>query len=483
MLSRIKIEKFKKIESIELDLLGVNVLIGGNNAGKSSALQALQFAVSVLQTLKIEIPKLKFDDNEISKTLSPESIIYSPIKDIYHLIYGKDILSEGAGKEIIVEFYEKDEENSAKIFITKGRNKNISVKYSGASLCRKMAEFDPVFSMYVPGLAGIPFYEESRSIGAVRRAAARGDCNTVLRNVLYHLSKIEDKQKSFLEDLHYLFPKIEIEIDAKLDNDGIIDVFINDDGYKKPIDAAGTGVLQAIQICAYMNYFDPQLLLLDEPDSHLHPNNQNILAQMILRLSKKDKNIIISTHSRHLVSCLRKEAQITLLKEGVKQDGSISEYDILMEIGALDEYDVYRDPKVKYIIATEDDSTESNHLLDLVLISSGFDKESYRILPYKGCSNMPACVYLAQCLNIFRKDLKVIIHRDRDGMSLDEIKEIRSKTQGSNNTYLFVTKHNDLEMYFCSPEYISSVTNISIDDAQVIVDSAIENAGPSGLID
>lgn len=53
MVKQITIERFKSIESATLDLGKINVLVGANNSGKSSVLQALQFATSVAQTAKL----------------------------------------------------------------------------------------------------------------------------------------------------------------------------------------------------------------------------------------------------------------------------------------------------------------------------------------------------------------------------------------------------------------------------------------------
>ena len=42
----IKLEKFKKIDEAVIDLDSINVLIGGNNAGKSSVLQGIHFSIA-----------------------------------------------------------------------------------------------------------------------------------------------------------------------------------------------------------------------------------------------------------------------------------------------------------------------------------------------------------------------------------------------------------------------------------------------------
>jgi len=54
MISKILIERFKNISRMELVLDKINILVGSNNSGKSSVLQAVQFFVSVAQTTGLE---------------------------------------------------------------------------------------------------------------------------------------------------------------------------------------------------------------------------------------------------------------------------------------------------------------------------------------------------------------------------------------------------------------------------------------------
>ena len=53
MITQIQVKRFKSVNSAILDLNRINVLVGANNAGKSSILQALQFAASVAQTAQL----------------------------------------------------------------------------------------------------------------------------------------------------------------------------------------------------------------------------------------------------------------------------------------------------------------------------------------------------------------------------------------------------------------------------------------------
>lgn len=44
-LTKLTLEKFKKVERVELDLHSQNVLVEGNNSGNSSVLQGIHFSI------------------------------------------------------------------------------------------------------------------------------------------------------------------------------------------------------------------------------------------------------------------------------------------------------------------------------------------------------------------------------------------------------------------------------------------------------
>lgn len=493
MLTKIKIERFKALKSIEIELKGLNVIIGANNAGKSSIIQALQFAASTVQTSKI-YTIAKFKNDYLSTTISPEQLMYAPLKDVYMLAYN-GTLKEAKDQGISVTFFEfdeqKKEDQSTNILITKGRNKNIVVGISGKNLYEKLSSIEKPYCMYVPGLAGIPFEEEIRPVGAIRRAAAKGDSNTIFRNVLYRLNAMKEQWEHFLSDLRVIFPNISLEITSDTEIDGIINVKFNenDDEEAKPIDLAGTGVLQAIQIAAYVNYFRPELLLLDEPDSHLHPNNQKMLAQLLAGVCETNKlSIIISTHSRHLMNALKDDANFYMVKDGQIVTAPYSHYTGLLELGALDEYDMLRTGEIKFVVLTEDSSAKSQKMLESILISSGYEKNEFKIYSYNSISKVESANLFSAFLMDLNPELRVVVHRDRDGLyDVEMEKEIQEGSVGSNDRlFYWITHYNDLEAYFCMPSHICAVCHsaghiISIEDANSILERNLDNVKKSSV--
>lgn len=478
-IKQIQIRRFKAIESVDFSPDSVNILIGGNNSGKSSFLQAVQFAVSVIQAVYSLPKRKKFKNDELSATLSFGALNYSPAKVVTSLAYGNSSLGQSPEKQISIKFICDDDDGIETIGVTQvklGKNGNLLVKLIGEKLCKYISSTDHNFCMYVPGLAGVPFDEAYQANGAVRRAAAKGDANTILRNILLRLQDNAAGWASFIDDVNLFFPNTSISVIGHLDDNGIIEVLVNSSGIKKSLETVGTGLLQTIQLSAYIHFYQPNVLLLDEPDSHLHANNQALLSNVIEKFANPDRIIIIATHSRHLLSALRSLAKVSVFKSGGLED-FVGEYQILFDLGALDKYDVFRDPNVKYVVLIEETKLDSKQLIELLLQASGFPQNSYVIQSYNSSSQAPSAIFVASCLSQLRNDLHIIVHSDRDGRTDDEIATFREKFAAYHNLRVFVTTYNDIEGYFCTPAHVAEVLEskgitITAQEAQNIVDLA-----------
>lgn len=52
-LRSVRIERFKRLASVNFNVSDVNILVGGNNSGKSTVIQAVHFAFTLFQSLAI----------------------------------------------------------------------------------------------------------------------------------------------------------------------------------------------------------------------------------------------------------------------------------------------------------------------------------------------------------------------------------------------------------------------------------------------
>jgi AAA15 family ATPase/GTPase len=470
MIETITIERFKNIKKIILPLESINVLVGSNNSGKSSILQSIQFAVSIAQTTSLdEFYYTKWKANKLSTSLTTNQIIYTPIRDIYSLGIGGS-LSQDKAKAIAVRFTEKETNETANFLLRKGRNKNLLTEIEGQILGNQIRNLENPFTIYVPGLAGIPAIEELKSEGIIRRAAAKGDANNVFRNILWLLKQDEIKWNTFITDFNDVFPGLSLNISFDVTKDEHINAYITDKNKNLPVDAFGTGVLQTIQILSYVHLYNPKILILDEPDSHLHPSNQRIIAEKLNDItSRLNFQIILSTHSRHLLDAFKDYASINWISNGQIKDKEYDFISVLLEIGALDKGDILNNGKTKCVILTEDSKTNPLHT---ILNANGFNMTETDIWPYEGCSKLETAIVLAAFIKKNAPSTVIVIHRDRDYLTAEEVKEVKEKANKA-GIEMFFTKGTDIESHFLNPKHIIKVYDqISLPDINTIIDEA-----------
>ncbi len=451
-ISTVTVRRFKQLQDLSITLgKDVTLLIGANNAGKSSFLQALHLAASVAQTVRLVAEGVTWGKDVFQTTVSPEQLIYSPVSDVLTLATGGR-LEEGANTRIEIEL-SADDGSKAVIGLRRGRNRNLAVSVEGKALGERLMDFEHPFTIYAPGLAGVPKSERYLSAGVVRRIVARGDANLALRNVLRMLKNTPASWAQYIEDMQKFFPAIDIDVDFKDNTDEFVNVYFRlKNGSRLPFDSAGTSILQASQILAYVNLFRPEILILDEPDSHLHPDNQRKLCTLVAEsASARGFQAIISTHSRHVLDALSTRSTVVWLNKGVQQPTTdVNTTSLLLDLGALDSADYFADGALRTVVVTEDTDTDG---LEALLWSSGFIEDQTELASYAGASKIESARVLGNFLATRAPNLRVVIHRDSDYMPDAMLANIASEMDKVGITF-FPTEHSDVEGYFLDAAHI-----------------------------
>ena len=266
---------------------------------------------------------------------------------------------------------------------------------------------------------------------------------------MYRLKQDTRKWARFESDLGNIFPDASIEVSYSEDIDEYIDVFVTEKGNDIPLDLCGTGLLQGIHIFSYYHLFEPHLILLDEPDSHLHPNNQRLLCSLLSTLSQDHEvRVVMTTHSRHVIDALSDEASLFWVESGnarlVSKDEQL---DLLLDLGALDIVERLNAPNIRVIVLTEDKTTKS---LGTVLKNSNFLLDETLLLSYKGVTNTHLLQPLIKQIST-HSEARIIVHRDRDYLQPDEAELWKTGIRAL-NAVPFVTRDMDIEDYFVSEQ-------------------------------
>jgi hypothetical protein len=239
-------------------------------------------------------------------------------------------------------------------------------------------------------------------------------------------------------------------------------VYANTGSGRIPIELAGTGVLQSVQILSYVHYFHPSVIILDEPDSHLHPNNQRLLCKLLQGVAEeRDTQVFLTTHSRHVVDVLSGQAAFLWVRSGtvetIQQDHDLA---VLLDIGALDVKEMLSKSQAKCIVLTEDALKRG---LETLIEASNFNMMETLVLAYYGCTSPHNLRPLLELIRVSNPNAKIVVHRDRDYLTEEESTQWETEIRNM-SAEPFLTLGVDIESHFLDAKHLA-VINDTTDSA------------------
>ena len=498
-LDSIEVRDFKRIEVLEIELKPMTALVGGNTSGKSSALQAAQLGVSILQASFRGYRRN--GTPEFSTTVANDAVLFRPTEQLLDLRHGSAATqNNGFSVQYSCVDLDTNTNKTLRIEIRRGKNANIAITREGDDdLAVILASNVQPFSILTPGLSGISMREEWRTKAAMDAAVMHGDANLYLRTVLDHLFKRdldEDARvawlqqrsidalpagsgwRAFAELLDRCYDGARVLVKHDPHHDRFINVDVETPGAKVTLDMASTGMLQVIQIVAYACYYAPPLLLLDEPDAHLHADSQSRLYEALKGVvAETQTRILFASHSPQMIQRLMYDhsAEAVWMAGGAKvplDESQRPAIPIMMTLGALAAGAEAFDPARQFVLMTEDKDSEPVRVLAL----ANGAPDNLAVLSYNGCGNLPAARLLANMISEMRPDAHIIIHRDRD-FRTDQEMEFELATalaerdrNGVTGVSELFTPLNDVEHSFAQPDHLKAIFH---DVVPGLIDAAI----------
>ncbi|MFB2531274.1 ATP-binding protein [Paracoccus sp. p3-h83] len=451
-------------------------MVGANGSGKSSVLQALHWVCQSGRNLEVDTKR----SAEVGSTLSEKDATYMPSPSYRNAGHGVEYgnFKSASQLTLTVEAASSDgAQLSATMWIKAARNEGLSVHVpSNNAFVLALRNRDQEFSSYVPGLAVIPLAEERRSRLIVRRQAAAGDANTVLRNMLLLLEGVTHDRKdglTWVQDFaSEVLGGLTLQLSFDEDKNQTITASFQTDDMRaadpkrtKPLELAGIGFLQVIQIFSYLIYFRPVLLLVDEPDSHLHPTAQERLVRVLAKAAAMfDTQVVLTTHSPSVIRALPADAQVVWMKNGQVQPDGDQAGRQMMGWGLLDK---------RILLLSEDSKTE---MLRSLLAQWPELERATAIWPLHGSGKLLDADGCRSLQTLFGDHLRIVLHRDRDFMMPAEAEEL-ARPYAEKGIAVWLTRHSDVEGYWCAPEVIASHFGLTLDAAADLLATAVEAAG------
>ena len=450
-LKKVKIERFKKLASFETELSNINILVGMNGSGKSSVLQGLHLACCTMR----QAPEVASK----SRVVSVGELDYLPT-DAYPELgnnnpWGNKWTSPSSKMSLIFTS-ENDQEASATCELRAARN------YAGISINGNIHQAlqsvlrirRKVFSAYIPGISGIPNKEAKASKRVVQRACSFGDSNAYIRNILL-LIKEDNKTNELQEWINKLISprRLEIKVDFDENKDLYLHCDVSIDGRSVPLELIGTGYLQLIQIFSYILFLKPGLVLIDEPDNHLHPSIQERFPIVLKECAIINHlKVILASHSPYIVRGAPIDSKILWMNNGILTSKERHSVELSLGWGIMGK---------KIIIFSEDKNTD---LLQKIISQWPELEQQIKIHPGNGYKGLVKAEQAKDIVDTLQNSISVLIHRDGDALSNAE-KDILKNQYKEAGAYLWITEGTDIEAYFCNEKVISKICGISEEDA------------------
>lgn len=343
MITRLTLRNFKSIGEQTYDFKKFDLLVGRNNSGKSTILQALaiwQFCVDEFHRVRRRSGKsgIQVVLPNFSALPVPEfNLLWKEKTDRRYPLINK---KEGKRKQeyilIEIEVTWKNHHQDEQTFGVRLRyNSPQSIYAIPAEGWARFRDLELLISLpviaYVPPFSGLEPTEEWRDDGPMRKQVGKAQPGSVLRNLLLRVCPEPEKDDVGRPPKNYKPPEDWREI-----KDAVarwFSVKIKEPKYEKGIDtqivceyvqgdksydiiAGGSGFHQALTLLAFLYGYHPTTILLDEPDAHLHVNLQReILDYFKLKSNERGVQFLIATHAEEFIKGVNVTQLVSLLRQ------------------------------------------------------------------------------------------------------------------------------------------------------------------------
>lgn len=334
-ISKLSIKNFKCYNEAEINFdPNFNLIIGENNSGKSTIFDALRLWQLAFQKFLKDRTNNQSSSFYASQFFSftIDDISFLRILDFQNLFKNKSkkdfeitlTISDGTNETILPIFFIKTTKGQVLNFqLCKEPNQrpDISKKISDLLSIPLGSDFKEIFLFtYINPIFLLPNKEPQYSKGYIVNKLRESKANEIIRNLLYAISperkkiKKEIKEDKLIEienTIKNILNIDDISFSKRLeDEDSYIKIFSKNEVLKTEVEinqlGSGTiNVLNILSVLAYGDYeqFKLNVLMLDEPDSHLHFNHQHRLYKYLEKVSQENnKQIFIITHNSTLIS-------------------------------------------------------------------------------------------------------------------------------------------------------------------------------------
>jgi len=378
MIKELVLKNFKSISGQTYKFSDFDLLVGRNNSGKSTILQAM----AIWQYCVDEFHRMKRTGKSGAQIVLP-NFTSLPLPE-FNLLWTNKIdrkYQKGSSKpeyvliDIILKYSKKDGTiGEFGVSLRYQTPQSIyAIPINGWSEFKKLdTAHELPRIVYVPPFSGLDPFEKWVDDGVVKQNVGKGQPGSVLRNLLFRVIDREETDKDgkqirmkpdkienwkiiqekvknwFSVDL--LPPEYEKGISINIESK-----YQNENEKEFDIISGGSGFHQALTLLAfYYGYEGVTTILFDEPDAHMHVNLQREILNYFQQM--KTTQFIIATHAEEFIKGVDPVNIYSILKE--KPERVHSNPEIITALSDVDNMAIVRTQQDPYILYVEGEDDE-----------------------------------------------------------------------------------------------------------------------------
>ena len=317
VLTRLKVRNFKRFDDVGIELGKAVVLIGPNNSGKTTALQALALWELGVRRWNEKRKGKSSPEKRPGVTINRRDLVSIPVPDanlLWRNLHVRDVERvEKNGKpstktqnvrvDIIVDGVTHDRAWSCGFEFDYANEESLYCRplRTGDAQQRMPVptEVENVRVAFLPPMSGLADREFVKQPGEISVLTGQGQTAQVLRNLCYQIYQNGNGHwDDLVQNVREFFGVKLLPPQFIAERSEITMAYEDERGNRLDLSSSGRGLQQTLLLLAHMYANPGAILLLDEPDAHLEILRQRETYNLLIKVGEQQgSQIIAASHS------------------------------------------------------------------------------------------------------------------------------------------------------------------------------------------
>lgn len=346
MINHVTIRNFKRFREVTFDLPGHIVVAGPNNTGKTTLLQAIAAWGLALNRWKQLEDRHKHGTAYVRAPLARQAFSAVPLR-------GFDLLWTDRSARTPIEIVVRSDRGwTVGMEIIPDSTEQVYVRPMSDADQNALQDDDLMETVYIPPMTGLSTDEPVYRRPKVDQLLGQGKPGEIIRNLLVEAHQSEEAWSELSKCIDRMF-RYEILPPDATGADIIAEYRERPGGPRLDVASAGSGFQQVLMLLTFLHTRGKSVLLLDEPDAHLHIILQDVIFSELHTVAlKKKSQLIVATHSEIIINSVEPRllcamlATPRLLDSVADQASLVSALKVLTPIEIMEAVDA---PGVMYL--------------------------------------------------------------------------------------------------------------------------------------